>query len=92
MRYSNEVVGKVRKTIEDIYPGSCIVPGTSVIADELGVDEDFVAQMLDDMEIQECSVCGWWSHSGEHYLGHVEDCEGHEEVVCGNCCEDMNYD
>jgi len=89
MRYNSEVMTELMNLIQDTYPGSCMVPGIEVIAEKIGVDEETVAKMLDDMEIQECSVCGWWSHPGEHYLGHVEDCEGHEEVVCGNCCEDM---
>ena len=79
---------RLRNLIEQTYPGSCTAPTVDAFADEHGFDEMNVAVTLDEMEIFNCVNCGWWSHPGETELGHVEDCEGHDEMVCGDCCND----
>ena len=49
--------------------------------------EDDVAEALEEMEVFLCPCCGWWSHSGESYLGHGEDCNC-DYQQCGDCCEE----
>lgn len=78
---------KLQDELESDYAGTCTAPMLYVWAEDKGVKEDDVAETLDYMEIFECVSCGWWLHPGEIYLGHAEDCEGHDEMVCGDCCQ-----
>lgn len=81
---------ETKELIYDHFAGGC----QGIVSDfhhwDTGVflaNEDQVAEVLDDMEVFLCPVCGWWSHSGESYVGHGEDCSC-EDGQCGECCED----
>ena len=76
----------LRRMLEDTYAGSATAPDIWNFAEEHGFDETDVAETLDDLEIYQCTSCGWWLHPGEIYLGHADECEGHEEMICGDCC------
>ena len=78
---------KLQALVQDEYPGSATAMDVNAFADKHGFDEIDVAEMLDDLEIYQCAGCGWWQHEGEIFLGHVEDCEGHDELICGDCCD-----
>lgn len=79
---------ETKEVIIDHFAGGC----TGVVTDffhwdtgELLATQDQVAELLDAEEVHLCEVCGWWSHPGENFLGHAEDCECPSHI-CGNCC------
>lgn len=81
---------EVKALIYDHYAGGCTASLEDFYHWDTGkflAHEDDVVEALDDMEVFECPGCGWWSHGGESYLGHREDCEC-EAAKCGDCCND----
>ena len=77
-----QVSTKARADIELSVPGEG--PDFERFFYAYNLDEDEVLAVLDELEIFQCTQCNWWLHPGEHALGH--DCEGHDEMVCGDCC------
>lgn len=79
---------ETKSLIYDHFAGGC----TATLGDFYHWDtgkflatEDEVQEALDEMEVHLCDTCGWWSHSGENYLDHKEDCDCGSDT-CGDCC------
>jgi hypothetical protein len=78
-----------RKHFEEVWTtvaGSCMI-NWGYFEEELGLDEDEVAEILDDAEVYECQTCNWWQYDGDICGMHE-----HSEFTCTDCCEEEDDD
>lgn len=72
MTFDADVVARVVSNLE----GTC--SKVEQIAEELGITEDDVLNIMLDEGYERCSVCDWWCETGElvDEYGNIVPCEG----------------
>lgn len=72
-----EISSEIKSEVYNYVYGSCN-PDLSWVAEQLGVDDSDVEDALLDLNLELCTMCGWWADCSE-----MDNIDG--EAICSDC-------